>query len=255
MYPTYRYPPGFILNLLRDFLFLRTRCFIDDAKICVAYNSKSISILGIENIPTNEPYLITMNHYCRPGFQVWWLVLAITTCLPRHTHIIITGELTRWLGKFGNSLSRFALPRLARIYGFTTMPPMPPRPKDVQARASSVRQVFKYVGATPNPVLVLAPEGRDNLDGGKLAWPPPGAGRFMSLLAAKGLTVIPVAGWEQDGQLLVRFGPGYHLSDQLDGSAEKSDRESSKSVMEAIARLLPERLRGDFADIRVGEDS
>jgi 1-acyl-sn-glycerol-3-phosphate acyltransferase len=248
MYPIYRYPPGLILKLLRDFILLRPRCFIDDSKICVANNNKSISMLGMENIPKNRPYLVTLNHYCRPGFQVWWLVIAIVTFLPRDAHLIMTGELTRWYGVLGNSLSRFALPRLAKMYGFTTMPPMPPRPKDVQARAKSVRQVLKYVNMAVRPVLVFAPEGRDNLDGGKLAWPPEGAGRFMSLLASKGLVVIPVAGWEQDGQLCVRFGAGYELPSLRGSSSEERDRAASVIVMQAIARLLPEYLRGVFSD-------
>jgi hypothetical protein len=158
----------------------------------------------------------------------------------------MTGELTRWYPPLGGPFSRYALPRLARVYGFTSMPPMPPRPKDVAARAKAVRKVLTYIEKTENPVLLLAPEGRDNLSGGALDWPPSSAGRFLSLITAKGLAVLPVGGWEQDGALCVRFGPGYTLSIPPGLSADEKDRAASQAVMKAIAALLPQHLRGEF---------
>jgi hypothetical protein len=124
---------------------------------------------------------------------------------------------------------------------------MPPRPQDVQARAASVRRVLSYIESTPNPLLMLAPEGRDNLDGGSLAYPPAGVGRFLLLLADHHLEILPAAGWESAGALQVRFGLGFKLS--LPGRLRSRERDhlATDIVMRRIAALLPEHLQGEFA--------
>ena len=247
MFPEYHLPRRFILGLLRDWLLLRPRRFRADAQACIGTLGPHLKIFGVENIPSSGAFIVTFNHYHRPGFDVWWLTMAIAAALPLDAHVIMTGELTRWYPPLGGAFSRFALPRLARVYGFTSMPPMPPRPRDVAARAKAVRQILAYVEKTENPVLLIAPEGRDNLAGGVLDWPPPGVGRFLSLITAQGLVLVPVGGWEQEGALCVRFGPGVDLSIPHGLSADEKDRAVSQTVMKAIADLLPQHLRGDFS--------
>ncbi len=203
----------------------------------------------MQNIPAYGPYAVTFNHYYRPGFSIWWLCMAIAAALPVEPRVITTSELTfpgSWYAPIGMPVSRFVLKRLARVYGFSAMPPMPPREKDVLERAACVRAVLSYVNENLDAVLVLAPEGGDQ-PGGRLNWPPPGLGRFAALLASKGLSILPVAGWEQDGSLYVSFGQAYRLElGSLPAVVEK-DRAVSAIVMRAIADLLPEALRGDFA--------
>ncbi|HEY6074710.1 MAG TPA: hypothetical protein VIV15_15330, partial [Anaerolineales bacterium] len=136
-----------------------------------------------------------------------------------------------------------------KVYGFLPMPPMPPRTQDTVARASAVRAVLSHVEAHPQSALCLAPEGRDLLDG-QLSWPPSGAGRFILLLAARGMPVLPVGGWEQDGALQVRFGEPYRLKiPVIDGwqMTKERDRLAAGIVMRSIAALLPESMRGEFA--------
>jgi hypothetical protein len=94
---------------------------------------------------------------------------------------------------------------------------------------------------------MFAPEGRDNIPSGALTWPPSGAGRFLALVAAKGLNILPAAGWEQAGELRIRFGPAYRLDIPKKLSNDEKDRLASERVMRSIAELLPENLRGDFA--------
>jgi hypothetical protein len=79
-----------------------------------------------------------------------------------------------------------------------------------------------------------------------LTFPPSGAGRFMLQLAGKGLKVIPVGVWEQDGSLCVNFGSAYTSAVPVDIPADEKDREAAKTVMEKIALLLPSHLRGEF---------
>ena len=122
-----------------------------------------------------------------------------------------------------------------------------PRAQDVAERATSVRAVLSWLDRTPEPVLLLAPEGADH-PGGCLAFPPAGVGRFISLLAARGLSILPVAGWEQSGAFRLRFGPPYQLENTgANGfTRDEMDRAVSNVVMRAIAELLPVHLRGEF---------
>jgi hypothetical protein len=102
------------------------------------------------------------------GFGVWWLALAVAAMVPEEMHWVMTGELTfpgKWYVFLGRPFSRWQLKRLANIYGFTSMPPMPPRKKDVTARARSVRARLEYVRLHPGSMLALATEGRDDLNG------------------------------------------------------------------------------------------
>jgi 1-acyl-sn-glycerol-3-phosphate acyltransferase len=248
-FPHYSYPTYLLFNLVTDILFGGCRSFRADAAACLARLIPPLRVSGEENIPSSgRPCLLTFNHYFRPGFNAWWIALAVASQLPMGAHFVMTDELTfpgKWYAPVGMSLSRWVLRRGAKVYGFTSMPPMPPREKDVAARAHAVRAVLSFVGQTQNPVICLAPEGGD-MPGGRLAYPPAGAGRFMLQLAGKGLKVVPVGVWEQDGCLCVKFGPAYALADPGGRSAEEKDRAAAKTVMEYIALLLPSHLRGEF---------
>ncbi len=192
--------------------------------------------------------MITLNHYYRPGFGAWWLALAVAASVPVEMHWVMTGELTfpgKWYAFLGKPASRWVLRRLARIYGFTTMPPMPPRPKDVEARARSVRETLTFVRRHPQAVLGLSPEGGDQ-PGGVLNWPSPGAGRFILLLAGQGFPVLPVGAYEEAGEFCLRFGAAYWLTVPRGLDPDGKDRAAAQTVMSAIAAQLPPRLRGEF---------
>jgi hypothetical protein len=209
----------------------------------------SLRVIGKENIPQSGPCVITFNHYHRPGFGAEWLALGISACVPRETHWIMTSEWTapgKWYGPIKGLYSRLLLKCLSRVYGFTTMPPMPPRPKDVAARARSVRKVLEYSRKHPDFILGLAPEGADQM-GGELSLPAPGAGRFALLLAGLGSAFAPVGAYEADGAFCLHFGPAYQLSVPFKLSAHEKDRSAAEIMMKNIAVLLPGSLRGEFA--------
>jgi len=88
----------------------------------------------------------------------------------------MTAGLT-YLGLF-TPLSRWALRWIANIYDGFLMPPMPPTPKDMEARAATVRQVITFARNTPNARLCLHRRDTTTNDG-RLIVPPPGAGRFL----------------------------------------------------------------------------
>lgn len=248
-YPHYSYPPANVFGLAGRVFFGGRRSFRRDGLACVGRLRPPLRLLGEEHIPRRGPALLTFNHYYRPGFRAWWMALALAAVVPAEIHFIMTGELTfpgRWYAPLGRAGSRLLLRRMAKVYDFTLMPPMPPRPWEVEARARAVRAALAYRRAHPDALLGLAPEGGDHPPLGDLTWPPPGAGRFVALLA-EGNPVIPVGIYEAGGSLCLRFGAAYTLNSPPGLPPEEKDRLAAAAVMRAIASLLPSHLRGDFA--------
>jgi hypothetical protein len=248
-YPDYSYPPGMFARVALYILFLRRRSFRSDAIACIQNLKPPLRVLGTENIPRHGPCVLTVNHYHRPGFGAQWFALAMAARVPLDIHWIITAEFSDWSERYGSPgalASRMLLRRIARIYGFTTMPPMPPRPQEVEARAASVRAVLEYVRARRAPVLGLAPEGHDP-PSGVLTRPAPGLGRFGSLLARAGLHVVPVGVYEAEGIFHLHFGERYALMVASGLSTDEKDALATETIMKNIARLLPLHLRGEFA--------
>jgi len=246
--PHYSYPPSVVFGLVASVFFGGRRSFRGDGQACSARLQPPLRVRGEENIPAAGPSLITFNHYYRPGFNAWWMALALAAVVPVEVHFVMTGELTypgKWYAPLGMAGSRWLLRRFARIYGFTAMPPMPPRPRDVAARAGAVRAVLAYVKAHPDAILGLAPEGGDQ-PGGQVSWPASGTGRFLLLLAGLGFGIVPVGVCEEAGELCLHFGPGYRLSVPDGLSADEKDRAAAGQVMGQIAALVPARLRGEF---------
>lgn len=247
--PKYSYPQGLYARVARDIVLLRRRDLHQDAMACVRNLNPPLRVLGKEDIPQQGPCVITVNHYHRPGFGAEWLVLAISATVAVNTHWIMTGEFTypgKWYEPIGAIGSRILLKRIACIYGFTNMPPMPPRSKDVEARARAVRGVLEYVSRAKDPVIGFAPEGYDP-PGGILTRPAPGVGRFAWLLARAGLTFVPVGAYEADGAFHLHFGRPYEVNVRGNLSADQKDQRVAQLIMENIARLLPSQLRGEFA--------
>lgn len=248
MYPIYSYPRGLFARVALDAVLLHHRNFRMDAKACIENLQPALKVLGTENIPQHGPCVITVNHYHREGFGAEWLALAIAATVPADMHWAMTGEWTypgKWYAPLGAIYSRFILRLLARAYGFTTMPPMPPRPKDVEARAKSVRAVLEVVRHTKNPILGLAPEGYDP-PGDVLSRPASGVGRFGLLLSNLGLKFIPVGAYEADGVFTVNFGEAYELRVERGLSSDEKDVQAAHVIMKHIAKLLPSQLRGEF---------
>ena len=248
-YPAYSYPRRLFARVARDVILLRHRDFHADATACIENLHPPVRILGRENIPPQGPCVITVNHYHRPGFGAEWLTLGIAAIVPVQMHWIITGELTypgKWYGAPTSIGSRMVLKRIAHVYGFTNMPPMPPRPNDVEARARAVRAVLEYVRHAQDPILGLAPEGYDP-PGGVLTRPAPGLGRFGLLLARAGLAFVPVSAYEAEGRFHLQFGERYELSAPNGLSADEKDERAARIMMKQIACLLPIHLQGEFA--------
>lgn len=248
-FPHYQYPIPIVTRLILTTLSGRRWSFREMAERLVTCQQPGFEIQGRENIPTTGPGVLTFNHYHRPGFQAWWLALTIASLVPVEMHWVVTGELTfpgSRVGFVGRPASRWVLGRLAHTFGFSLMPPMPPRPQDVPARAAAVREVLTIARRTPSLLLGLAPEGGDN-PGGGLSRPAAGVGRFGTLLGAAGMEFIPIGAWEKAGVFHMCFGQKYQLRHPTGTTPDEKDRNSADEIMRHIAVLLPKNLRGDYA--------
>jgi hypothetical protein len=247
--PKYSYPSGRFIRAAWDLILARHRDLQTDAKACIEHMSAELRVLGEENIPQYGGCVLTINHYHRPGLGAQWIALAVTALVPLKMRWAVTGELMcegKWYRAVGSRASRIFLKRLASIYGLMTMPPMPPRPKDVEARAASVRAMLDYVKRTNDPVLGISPEGY-NPPSGVLTRPATGFGRFALLLSKAGMRFTPVGGYEAEGILHIHFGKQYELRVPSGQSADQRDEQAMQIIMRNIACLLPTHLRGEFA--------
>ncbi len=205
----------------------------------------ALEVHGAENIPSAGPGLVVVNHYHRPGFQAMWFALALSAVIPAEMLWTITSAWTddetpgarerAWM-------SKHIFPRLAHAYGFISMPPMPPRPFEVAARASAVRALLNAARRRPAPLLGLAPEGMDNPSGPGLQRLPPGAGRLLAAIHQTGHPIYPVGTFENEQALVLNFGAPFDLCLQP-GSV---DPQAAAQVGRAIAALLPPVLRGEY---------
>jgi hypothetical protein len=192
--------------------------------------------------------VVCANHYQRPGFGAWWIAIAISAALPAEVHWVMTAAWTD-MGRPGDrlkaSISEQLFPRLAAVYGFTAMPPMPPRPHEAAVRAQAVRRVLALARREANALIGLAPEGMDNPAGG-LMRPPPGVGRFLLHLAEIGCAIHPVGFFEDQEGLVLSFGPALPLERRAALAGDALDRWAAEGVMRGIAAELPDVLRGEF---------
>jgi hypothetical protein len=244
----YRLLTATFLQLAWAIVAKQTRSFHHDASRLSAL--LDFKVYGRGWIPTLGPIILTPNHYYRRGYGIWNVIIALSSVISPEIHWITTSMLTfpgQRRGVFLRPLTHYFLSQVARIYSFTTMPPMPPDPSQVKERALAVRKVLKYINDVPSPVIVgLAPEGQDFPEG-RLGWPPSGSGRFIYQLIKNGLLVAPVGVFEEGGCLVLNFGQAYRPEISTNLSSQDIDSEIGRSVMSHLASLIPPELRGEFS--------
>ena len=253
--PQYRLPAQAIGRVLWAMANRQTRSIARDARDAMGTVSPPPQILGLDHVPAEGACLVTCNHYTRPGFGAWWTALSISAAVSLGRSEAAQADIRwvmtaawrypkgDWRRHFVTPLTRWAFARAAEVYGFITMPPMPPGPHEVTARASAVLRTVRIAQqlAGEGGLLGLAPEGRDTPElaqpqalGGS---PPAGAGSFIALLVAAELPILPVGLAEDDGRLRIRFGAPF--VPEIPRQRAERDRHVAHQVMRAIAAQLP----------------
>jgi len=262
-YPRYSYPPRLVLAIATSVLLGRKRSLITDAKQFIAAIVPHPQAKNAHLIPRKEPFIVVTNHYHRPGYSVWWGILLITAIIAQVQNSdreIVWLMSNRWTYQHPlpslllTPLTYLLFTRIAHTYGLVSTPPMPPQPRYTEEAARAVRRILSLFNPQKNksqPIIGIAPEGRDSPDGSLLE-PSPGTGRFLIHLARCGLRLLPVGVAEIEGVLTASFGPPFVLKTRPNLSKIDQDRYVSTQVMTAIGMQLPEALWGAFG-AQIGE--
>ena len=262
----FRMEPRWVAAFLSSLLLGRQRSFAADSRHLRSFVRPEPAVEDTHFIPPRGSFVVVTNHYYRLGYNMWWGMATVGEAIslsrgsPTEVTWIVANRWTypdRLRQHVVTPLSLIVFRRLARMYGFISMPPMPPHPEWTAEAVQAIRRTLSVAASATeeSPVILgLAPEGGDSPDG-RLVLPPAGVGRFIAHLTRRGLGFVPVGVFEENGRLTARFGPPFVPAVEDSAAHTETDRQVADQVMGTIARLVPERLRGPWASeptVRVG---
>jgi len=203
---------------------------------------------GLENVPSEGPFVLVTNHYARRGLRTYHCAMFITTVIAERRPLspairwVITSE---WYGyRIGPIpipvwLIRWVFRRVGKVYGLLVMPRQASR---AVGRAAVLRRIARVA---QRETIGVTPEAGGS---GILREPLEGSGLFLQALSERGLPLVPTGVWEEDGTLMVRFGEPFALSVAREGSRQEQDRRAREQVMVAVGRLLPPAYWGHYRE-------
>jgi hypothetical protein len=203
-------------------------------------------ITGTENIPKSGAFVMVANHYQRRQLWIGWagalITEAVNTVRPARTPIRIIVTDSQRISAFGQHvtvpLSRYFLARVAHLWDMVLMPA---DRYAIDRHATALRMSLSLL-KRGLPVLYF-PEG-DRGTAYRLAEALPGTGTFVALASRYG-AILLCGFWEEGERLCGRISPPLTLTCNDDYSVRKQ-------LMTALARLLPETMRGAYTD-SIGE--
>jgi 1-acyl-sn-glycerol-3-phosphate acyltransferase len=229
-----------------------------DATLLLRGAQPAPRVLNPENIPLDSPFILTLNHYDRPGLAAWWgaavMLCAIATRRtrePRDIHLAIAREwwYPRGIGRaIKQPLTNWFFGQLAKAYGLIRLPPVLGDDRFRGEGALAIRRALALTRGNQPQLVGLAPEGHtgDNLS---LCHPPTGAGLFLLMLTHDTLPILPAGIFEDDDKILtVNFGAPFQLSVPRQMPRPARDAHVARQVMVQIGKLLPERMWGAYCE-------
>lgn len=243
--PRYRFPIWFVLDWLLTAPGATRDLARDAARALRGYPPPSVD--GLEHVPRGTPFILVANHYSREGLGVWWTALALTRSVAAPTSAPL-----RWL-----SIDRLEAFRIARIV------PVPSSVSaavirfvaaryrmllvsrvNVQQRSPMLRDARRALHQEGHSVA-LFPEGIRSFAGGVLAEAFDGSGHVLAWLSDGRFPILPAGVYEDaSGALRIQFGAPL----VLDRRSVRGTNVTA-SVMERIAVMLPDHLRGAYAPL------
>ncbi len=245
----YRLRIPLILKFIWAVLRGRTRVLAADVEATLMAARPKPQARNVQQIPAEGSFVLVANHYERPGLKVFWSgMLASHAVAQRRT----SQKSLRWLmtsewydfrlGPLPVPVwtTRWLFRRIAQVYGLVIVPRAAERGV---GRAAAMRSILNVV-RNREEAIGLYPEATGT---GQLIEPMPGVGLFLLSLSERGIPILPVGIFEEEGRLIASFGPP--LSIQVARGVEKGERDrlASQQVMVAIGRQLPRELWGAYA--------
>lgn len=255
--PRYTYSLRLVIPLTQVLLGKR-RELSRDAALLLRGVQPPPRLMNVQNVPATLPFVITVNHYDRPGLAAWWGIAAVVTAAtaqrradPREIHFAMAREwwYPRGLGKWlKQPLTRWFFGRVGKAYGTIRLPPVLDLPEFRGTGAIAIRGALALTRGE-NPELVgIAPEGHTG-EGLALCKPPRGAGLFLLHLTREQIPILPTGIFEDDdGVLTVNFGAPFLLRVPRELPRDERDARAARAVMTAIGALLPERMWGAYRE-------
>jgi len=246
--PNYEFPRLPLAGFGLDLLLGRRRSFLKDSQRVMAANHYRRQAQGLENVPSEGPFVLVTNHYARRGLRTYHCAMFITTVIAERRPLspairwVITSE---WYGyRIGPIpiplwLIRWVFRRVGKVYGLLVMPRQASR---AVGRAAVLRRIARVA---QRETIGVTPEAGGS---GILREPLEGSGLFLQALSERGLPLVPTGVWEEDSTLMVRFGEPFALSVAREGSRQEQDRRAREQVMVAVGRLLPPAYWGHYRE-------
>lgn len=246
----YRFRISLILKFIWAVLRGQTRDLAADVEATLMGARPQPQVLNADRIPLEGPFVLIANHYERPGLKVFWGGMLVSHAVfqrrtaGRSLHWLMTSE---WYGyRLGPipvpvSLLRWLFRRIGRVYGLVIVPRGAERGV---GRAAAVRTILDVVRGR-SEAIGLFPEA---IGTGHLIQPAPGVGQFLLSLSSRGVPILPVGIFEEEGQLTAAFGPPFSIEVPSDVGKEERERRATEQMMVSIGRLLPPELRGVYAE-------
>jgi len=255
----YHFPLTLLAPRIPSFLVGRHRSLTQDIDDLFQAVDAAPRVINPGSIPAAEPFVLVMNHFHRSDIPSWWIAMAVLKATAEHRpdgaagsrlRVIVASQWTyrtRLQRLIAEPLTRFMVGRIARAYDFLTIEPIALGAACAAQRAQSMRRILNtaHAAARTHDVLCLAPEGGDTPDGA-LIHPPPGAGRFMLMLATANLRFVPVGAYAEADTLIAAFGEPFQLSVPSSLRKSAADEWAVEKIMSRIAALLPVELRGAY---------
>jgi hypothetical protein len=246
--PNYEFPRLPLVGFGLDLLLGRRRSFLKDSQTVMAANPYRRQAQGLENVPSEDPFVLVTNHYARRGLRTYHCAMFITTVIAERRPLspairwIITSE---WYGyRIGPIpipvwLIRWTFRQVGKVYGLVVMPRQASR---AVGRAAVLRRIARIA---QRESIGVTPEAGGS---GVLREPLEGSGLFLQALSERGLPLVPTGVWEEDGTLIVSFGEPFALSVAKEGPRQEQDRQAREQVMVAVGRLLPLAYWGHYRE-------
>lgn len=256
--PRYVYPLHLLVQPAVRVLFGLPSSISQDAARLLTGANPAPHVLDEEHIPSVSPFVLTINHYDRPGLGAWWAISPIICAIaarravePRDIHMAMARE---WWYPSGfdhlvkQPLTHWFFGQISKTYGTIRLPPIVGEKGLLAAGAISIRRAVSLTRGEHPKLVGIAPEGQTG-DHLSLCKPPPGAGLFLLMLTHDKIPILPAGIFEDEddgGILTIRFGAPYLLNVPPNISREERDIKSAQQVMLQIGRLLPERMWGIY---------
>lgn len=191
---------------------------------------------GYQHLPASPRFLLVANHYQRKGMWIAHPASALTLALGAHygrkpaaVRWVVTANWPRWriLQWEIPSPGDVLLPRVAHALWCYAVPFAG---SDPQRTARSLRQLLREADTLTCPIG-LFPEGVAGT-AGTLGPPLDGVDRLITLLAKRGIPLVP-AGIAERGRLMIRFG------EPVTAAELRAAEDPAALAMERIRRILP----------------